>query len=632
MKIAGILASILLILSAASAQPAITQSVIPQYIQGRNGTNSQRIPCAYWVSISGLTANATYRYFNQVVRSSDSQTSSGAGNVIFANSGGFTRTSSPSLSSAGNYGEFTADASGIWSGWMITEPTGNARFVPGAFIFFRIMLNDGAGGTSVATRLTAADSVRVLMPGTTATDSTGTGIRGNTLAAPRDFVLLHDNIAGSGRPVAATLIESDGSDNSAANNYIAFYADNVNLSDGAFGAILPNLNDNGVRRVERRSLSGNVLAFNQNVSGIWPSGANTVNPTGGETPVVLTIDDVPLNSSENSPPSISQVTRIPLAPAANASVTVVAYITDSDGTVFSAILVYNAGAGDQSLSMHDDGFHDDSAAGDHWFAAQVPGQPTLTGVLYYLEAVDNSGASVRSPIDAPTHVLSYLVDRPQPVLRINEFMAQNTATIQDPTGEWADWIEVFNAGSAEVNMGGIALTDNFSDMRKWTFPDTTVPPGGVLLVWCDEDDGDPGLHASFKLSTGGERIALSDLEEYGGTILDSLTFGTQSSDVSYARICDGGPAWDFDSTPTPDAHNGICVPLTLTVWVNSDDVSLHWQPSPGAVRYDVYRFSNADDPMAFGSLITTATDTMVTLIGEAGLYTRAFYSVNAVIE
>ncbi|MBU1984064.1 hypothetical protein KJ815_06625, partial [bacterium] len=103
--------------------------MIPQYIQGRNGTNSQRIPCAYWVSISGLTANATYRYYNQVARSSDSETTNGAGNVIFANSGGFVRTSSPSLSSAGNYGEFTTDGIGSFGGWMITEPTGNARFV-----------------------------------------------------------------------------------------------------------------------------------------------------------------------------------------------------------------------------------------------------------------------------------------------------------------------------------------------------------------------------------------------------------------------------------------------------------------------------------------------------------------------
>jgi hypothetical protein len=628
----AVLGGALLTLNSVWAQPAIVESVVPQYVQGRNGTNSQRIPCAYWVRVSGLAVNATYRYYNQVVRSSDSQTTNGAGNVIFANSSGFVRTTSPGLSSAGSYGELTADAEGAWSGWMITEPTGNARFVPGQFIFFRIMLNDGAGGTSVATRLTTTDSVRVLMLGTTLTDSTGTGIRGNTLAAPRDFVLLYDHTSGIDRPLSATFVESDGSENSTANSYIAFYADSVHGIDGAFGAILPNANDNGVRRVERRSLSGSILAFNQNVNGIWPSGANTVNPTGGATPIVLTVSDAPLNSSENSPPSISLVSRNPLAPVANSPVTVSARITDSDGSMFSTTLLYDAGSGFQTVTLYDDGLHGDSAAGDHRFGGNVPGQPALTTVFYYLEAVDNASATVRYPSDAPTHLLSYLVDRPQPKIVINEFMAQNTATLQDPTGEWADWVELFNAGHDTVDLEGLALTDNFANLRKWTMPDTSITPGGVLLIWCDEDEDDPGLHANFKLSSSGEQIALSDLADYGGAVLDSLTFGPQTADTSYARLCDGGPVWDFDSTPTPNARNGICEPLSLTVWVSAGDVCLRWRPSPGAQEYYVYRLLNAGDPVTSGTLAITVADTTATLSGEVSLYTKAFYAVTAVSE
>ncbi|RPH92376.1 hypothetical protein EHM69_12880, partial [candidate division KSB1 bacterium] len=165
-----------------SAEPTIAESIVPRFIQGRNGTNSQRIPCAYWVRIGGLTANATYRYFNQVVRSSDSPTTDGAGNSIFANPDGFVRTSSPSLSTAGNHGEFTADGSGSFAGWMVTEPTGNARFIPGGFVFFRIMLNDGADGTAIAFRLTTADSLHVLKLDAESSDSSGTGLRANTLA------------------------------------------------------------------------------------------------------------------------------------------------------------------------------------------------------------------------------------------------------------------------------------------------------------------------------------------------------------------------------------------------------------------------------------------------------------------
>ncbi|MBU0509006.1 T9SS type A sorting domain-containing protein [bacterium] len=293
----GLVLSTCFIVGAASAQPAIIESVVPQYIQGRNGGNTQRIPCAYWVRISGLTANATYRYFNQVVRSSDSPTTDGAGNSIFAMPGGFVRTSSPDLSSDGDHGEFTADGDGSFGGWMITESTGNARFVPGDYVFFRIMLNDGSGGSTVATRLTTADSIRVLKLDAASADSAGTGIRGRTLAEPRDFVLFFDNMAGTGRPFAATFIESDGSENSASNNYVSFYADSVDGIGGAIGAILPNVNGSGVRRVERRSADGTVVAFHQSNDGQWPSGANTVNPAGGATPIVLTTLDIPLSSS-----------------------------------------------------------------------------------------------------------------------------------------------------------------------------------------------------------------------------------------------------------------------------------------------------------------------------------------------
>jgi hypothetical protein len=39
-----------------------------------------------------------------------------------------------------------------------------------------------------------------------------------------------------------------------------------------------------------------VLNCNTDANGVWASGANTVNPTGGTTPVVLTATDAPLNA------------------------------------------------------------------------------------------------------------------------------------------------------------------------------------------------------------------------------------------------------------------------------------------------------------------------------------------------
>ncbi|MCX8010049.1 MAG: T9SS type A sorting domain-containing protein, partial [Ignavibacteria bacterium] len=189
---------------------------------------------------------------------------------------------------------------------FVTEPTGNTRFAPGKFIFMRIALNDGGTGTTVASRITSTDSVRVVTLATNMSDSTGTGLRGMSLAPPKDFVYVYDNVNGDGRPISATFIESDGTDNSLSNNYSAFYANNVNNVNGAFGLVLPNILPNGIRRVERRSLTnGSIENFITDNDGVWQSGANTVNPSGGTSEIVLTSVDVPLivsvDDKENLP-------------------------------------------------------------------------------------------------------------------------------------------------------------------------------------------------------------------------------------------------------------------------------------------------------------------------------------------
>jgi hypothetical protein len=62
----------------------------------------------------------------------------------------------------------------------------------------RIALNDGGVGTTVATRITTSDSVRVVSLISGATDSTGTGLRGSSFASAKDFVFTYDNTGGDG--------------------------------------------------------------------------------------------------------------------------------------------------------------------------------------------------------------------------------------------------------------------------------------------------------------------------------------------------------------------------------------------------------------------------------------------------
>jgi hypothetical protein len=276
--------------------PVMTTLILPQTIQGINGTNTNRIPFGFRARITGLLQNATYRYFNQVVISSDAATTNGAGNCIFVPaSGDFTRTTGASLSTDGAYGTFTSSAAGVYEGWFVSEPTGNARFVPGKYVFMRIVLNDGGTGTTVSARLTTTDSVRVVKLDPAAVDSSGTGLRCTSASVAKEFVFAYDNTAGTGRPLTGSFVEHDGTAGTLANNYAAFYATNVDGINGAFGVVVPNVLPNGVRRFERRSrTTGGVVATATDADGIWPSGASTVNPSGGTNAIALTGTDVSL--------------------------------------------------------------------------------------------------------------------------------------------------------------------------------------------------------------------------------------------------------------------------------------------------------------------------------------------------
>jgi len=143
-------------------------------------------------------------------------------------------------------------------------------------------------------------------------------------------------------------------------------------------------------------------------------------------------------------------------------------------------------------------------------------------------------------------------------LVINEVMASNRETKADPQGQYDDWIEIYNYGATPVDTGGLYLTDDPNEPAKWQIPATdptltTIAPGGYLLIWADGDTEAEGLHASFKLSAGGEDLCLLDAD--GVTLIDSMAFPEMPADISYGRWPDAGDEWQFFVVSTPGAAN-----------------------------------------------------------------------------
>ena len=177
------------------------------------------------------------------------------------------------------------------------------------------------------------------------------------------------------------------------------------------------------------------------------------------------------------------------------------------------------------------------------------------------------------------------------LLVINEVLASNSTFLADPQNEYDDWIELYNAGVTPVDAAGMYVTDDLGDRTKWRFPSdhpelTAIPPGGYLLLWADGDTADPGLHASFNLSAGGEEIGLFDRD--GTTLIDSISFGPQTTDVSYGRYPDGAGDLQFMGWPTPQEEN----------------VSTY----PGAVAAPQFSHARGFYDLAFTLELTTPTE------------------------
>jgi hypothetical protein len=161
-------------------------------------------------------------------------------------------------------------------------------------------------------------------------------------------------------------------------------------------------------------------------------------------------------------------------------------------------------------------------------------------------------------LDPDTHVFAEQLNQRVLPLAINEFMASNRSSKRDPQGQYDDWIEIHNYGADALDVGGMYLTDNLSVPIQWPIPGndpaaTTIPAGGYLLIWADNDAADPGLHANFRLNAGGEEIGLFDTD--GATLIDSIVFPDQSADVSFGRFPDANDEVRFFGFPSPEAEN-----------------------------------------------------------------------------
>ena len=210
------------------------------------------------------------------------------------------------------------------------------------------------------------------------------------------------------------------------------------------------------------------------------------------------------------------------------------------------------------VELKDDGSGVDEIADDGIYTGFKDIGAYSEDISFFVLAQDEGGKTSRYPQNPAKKLTQqnrgFIED-----LVINELMASNSSTIQDESGSYPDWVEIYNTTSSEISMSGYFLTDDLSNPDKWAFPDTTIPANGILLVWADDDEKEGPMHASFNLSKSGEDAGLYKQNGSDFDAVNTLTFGEQTTDVSYGRDEDGTGSFIFIDKPTPGKLNGMIV-------------------------------------------------------------------------
>jgi hypothetical protein len=240
-------------------------------------------------------------------------------------------------------------------------------------------------------------------------------------------------------------------------------------------------------------------------------------------------------------PAIANVLPSNISPLLGTAVTISTQVTNTNKSAVYLGYRFSPTAKFVRVLMYDDGTHNDGTAGDNVYGASFDMQSLQA--QYYIYA-ENDNAGIFSPVRAEHEFYSLIanisVNNPGEVV-INEYLAGNKTDAEDESGQHEDWIELYNNTNKTVDLYGLYVSDDKKNLTKFAFPkNTQILAKDYLVLWADEDVSIPNyLHVNFKLSSSGEQLVISSVK---GTIIDSLSFGTQVTDISEGRCPNGiGP-------------------------------------------------------------------------------------------
>lgn len=338
--------------------------------------------------------------------------------------------------------------------------------------------------------------------------------------------------------------------------------------------------------------------FNSNITTDVTSGGG---PGGGSTPGITNLMNARytylLSQSDFAAiqPVITNVLVSTVTPALGNTITITANVTNGS----NVYLRYRtqAYAPFDKIEMFDDGNHNDGAANDNVYGADITLNTITTDYYIYSE---NSTIGAFSPARAQHEFHTIFITgsiTPGDIV-INEFLASNDTTKADQDGDYDDWVELYNNSTTAIDISGYKLSDDLTDLTVFSFPKGTIlQPGAYIVVWADGDVNEAGYHADFKLSASGETVYLTDSSK---VVVDSVAFGVQSTDISFGRYTNGTGAFRF-LQPTFGAENTVQSTASVKEIEVVSDLSIYPNPTTGILNITYSQTSNVAEVYVYST-------------------------------
>ena len=199
-------------------------------------------------------------------------------------------------------------------------------------------------------------------------------------------------------------------------------------------------------------------------------------------------------------------------------------------------------------------------------------------------------------------------------LYINEFLTSNSTDLVNDANKHEDWIEIYNGGNSAVDLAGLYLSDDSTNLTKYQIPygaanKTTIAAKGYLLFWADKTSEDGPLHLPFKLDRSEGVIILSQKSSQGAvTILNKIRYSQQNTDVSYGRYPDGTSNMIIFTQTTPNAANTIVSDtyvdgLVINEFMTKNSSTIREETGSYADWFEIY--NSTDKDIDLGGLFVT---------------------------